>query len=202
MTTKTCNKCKETKARIYFEKDVRNKDGLQGTCSKCRAAYKKEIRDVRRLGHNIIPTETKTCNKCGENKPSSEFYRDSGISDGRATVCKTCRNTKTEEWRHKNKDYYNLKMREYNAKHYDRLRLQRYKITLEQYNQMLTEQNYCCKICNKKPETRRPLAIDHCHKTGKVRGLLCYNCNRIITVLDDPNLLEKAQTYLLEAKHS
>lgn len=198
MNTKTCNKCKENKATIYFEKDSRNKDGLQGICSNCRSLAKRKDRDARRAGQNIISIENKTCNKCDETKPANEFYKDSGISDGRATICKSCKNLLTEEWRKKNRKKYNAKMREYNAKHYPRLRLQRYKLSPEKHQKMLIEQNYCCKICSKKPQTKRPLVVDHCHKTGIVRGLLCYNCNRIITLLDDPNLLAKAKSYLLE----
>ncbi len=49
----------------------------------------------------------------------------------------------------------------------------KYGITIEEYNEMLVDQNYLCKLCNKK----KKLVIDHCHKTKRVRGLLCDSCN-------------------------
>jgi hypothetical protein len=53
-----------------------------------------------------------------------------------------------------------------------------YGITLEDYKQMLANQNECCAIC-KIPQSELPvdLAVDHCHKTNKIRGLLCAKCN-------------------------
>lgn len=54
-------------------------------------------------------------------------------------------------------------------------------ITLEQYNYMYIKQNGCCAICNKPQSSfKHALAVDHDHKTGKVRGLLCINCNLIL----------------------
>jgi len=70
------------------------------------------------------------------------------------------------------------------------------------YFKILEEQNGNCAIC-KNPETRkhrgkpRNLCVDHCHKTGIVRGLLCSRCNVTIGRLeDDPKLLRSAAEYL------
>ena len=73
-----------------------------------------------------------------------------------------------------------------------------YGITLEQYDEMLEEQNYRCAICNNEDEVEgRRLAIDHCHTTGVVRGLLCGKCNRGIGLFyDSRELLERAINYL------
>lgn len=75
-------------------------------------------------------------------------------------------------------------------------------ITLEDYKRMLLEQNGVCAICLR-PETSvrwgklQPLAVDHCHTTGKVRALLCNNCNvGIGTFGDDPERLMRAAAYL------
>lgn len=77
-----------------------------------------------------------------------------------------------------------------------------YGITLEQYEQMLTDQGGNCAICLK-PETGKTqygvksLAVDHCHKTGKIRGLLCEKCNRAIGQLhDDVDVLRRAIDYI------
>jgi preprotein translocase subunit Sss1 len=77
-------------------------------------------------------------------------------------------------------------------------------ITLDDYDRMWEEQKGVCKIC-KRPETREYhgilccLSIDHCHETGRVRGLLCDACNTGIGRLDDsPERLRAAITYLSE----
>ena len=74
-----------------------------------------------------------------------------------------------------------------------------YGISLAQYNQMLINQNYRCKLCNTdEPRGNRgTFVVDHCHDTGKVRGLLCNYCNTGIGKLhDDPELLRKAADYI------
>lgn len=55
----------------------------------------------------------------------------------------------------------------------------KYGITLEQYNQRLEDQGFKCAMCGKpQSECKRALHVDHNHKTGKIRGLLCFYCNR------------------------
>ncbi len=78
-----------------------------------------------------------------------------------------------------------------------------YNLSMDKYNEMLAEQGGVCAIC-KKPETVtlrkkvRELCVDHCHETGRVRGLLCARCNRGIGYLgDDPERLRSALDYLL-----
>jgi hypothetical protein len=96
----------------------------------------------------------------------------------------------------------------YGIKHKDRLKDKnlrfKFNITLEQYNQLLHSQNYVCAICYQ-PEkalargkrTIKSLAVDHCHKTGKIRGLLCDICNKGIGHFEDSiNKLESAILYL------
>lgn len=76
-----------------------------------------------------------------------------------------------------------------------------YGITLDDYYQMLDKQNGGCAICgNKKPSNRTEyFAVDHCHITGKVRGLLCTKCNRGLGLFNDNiSNLQTAITYLKE----
>lgn len=76
-----------------------------------------------------------------------------------------------------------------------------YNITPEQYHQMFETQHGVCAIC-KQPETSKykgktkRLAVDHSHITGKVRGLLCKNCNVQIAIFDNEPLYNKAMEYL------
>jgi hypothetical protein len=79
-----------------------------------------------------------------------------------------------------------------------------FNITLEQYNKMLSVQNNVCAIC-KKPETKvfkktgkvNDLAVDHCHSSGNIRGLLCWRCNTAIGRFEDSiEILQNAIEYL------
>lgn len=76
-----------------------------------------------------------------------------------------------------------------------------YGMTEEDYNKMLEEQKDRCAICDTSVKTGRwkRLCVDHCHTTGKVRGLLCNECNRGMGLLkDNADILRKAATYLDE----
>lgn len=71
-----------------------------------------------------------------------------------------------------------------------------YKIGVKDYEQLLENQDHKCKICESEGFLMKgchiiKLVVDHCHTTGKVRGLLCHNCNRAIGLLHD-----KAQNLL------
>ncbi len=138
----------------------------------------------------------KKCSECAEVKPLEDYYKDKKMPDGRRGECKTCKNKKVMVWRAENKNKYNTTMRAYNKKHYSRLRLQRYELSEEAYNHMLKVQEGKCAVCGCEPKGKRPLAIDHCHDSGAVRGLLCYGCNRAIAILDNPEMLRKALAYL------
>lgn len=76
--------------------------------------------------------------------------------------------------------------------------LKTYGITSEQYESMLRYQGGKCFICQRATGKRRRLAVDHDHKTGKVRGLLCNPCNRDVLghLRDSVAALERAVTYL------
>jgi len=139
----------------------------------------------------------KKCNKCEEVKDLNEFFKDkNNKTDGRYSICKTCKQNGTFSWREKNRERYNELHRIYNKKNYDRLRIQRYKLTVEQHLEMYKNQNGLCAICENPPKGKRPLCIDHNHKTGKVRGLLCYACNRALSILETEVLLAKSLEYL------
>lgn len=72
----------------------------------------------------------------------------------------------------------------------------KYGITLEDYKCMFEAQDGVCAICEESEEGRL-LAVDHCHETNKVRGLLCGSCNRALGLFkDDPILLSRAKEYV------
>lgn len=71
-------------------------------------------------------------------------------------------------------------------------------ITLENYNKMFSEQEGYCAICGRhQVEFKKKLAVDHSHKTGDIRGLLCQNCNTSLGGFqDDIEILKRAIKYL------
>lgn len=113
------------------------------------------------------------------------------------------------EFREKHKQY----MREYRRKNKERLRkndaiyqklnaleirLKRKGLAPEAYQKTVEEHHGLCDLCGRKPDGRwKKLNIDHCHKTGRFRGLLCFACNRAIGYFrDDPDLLRRAANYV------
>ncbi len=130
---------------------------------------------------------TKTCTKCHETKPLTEFHRDSGKKDGLRNDCKACAVMRSKA--HYAKDPQK-------QKNYVRKRL--YGVTPEQVEAMLSAQNGCCAICETtSPGGKGDWHVDHCHTSNVVRGLLCHHCNVGIGHLkDDISTLEKAVLYL------
>jgi hypothetical protein len=82
-----------------------------------------------------------------------------------------------------------------------RSRLKRYGLTLEQYDELLEKQQRCCAICGESHDVAKGkiLAVDHDHTTGKVRGLLCHNCNTIIGHAADSIAIPQATIDYMEA---
>jgi hypothetical protein len=81
---------------------------------------------------------------------------------------------------------------------WNRIKL-KYGLTQQQYEEILERQNYSCKLCSRSFDKlpRRIIHVDHCHKTGKLRGILCMPCNVTLGVVkDDPKALRKMIKYL------
>lgn len=120
----------------------------------------------------------KQCSKCNSTRPKSCFTPKKGSFLNIESTCKICRAEKASQRRFKDL----------------------YKITSDDYKQMLLDQNYKCAICKTERRSNRTagaLAVDHSHKTGKVRGLLCSRCNLGIGILkDDITFLQNAINYL------
>lgn len=118
----------------------------------------------------------KRCKNCREVKPVSEFHRAKDTADRLQTWCKFCQNERTKEWQ----------------------RSTRYGLKSGEYEQILAAQDGGCAICGGPPTGNHTrLAVDHDHDTGRVRGLLCGNCNSILGLArDDAERLRAAATYL------
>lgn len=102
-----------------------------------------------------------------------------------------------KEYDIKNKEKNKLYKKQYNLKNSiilkniaKKYQLKKYNLTLDEYNVLLKKQKYCCKICKRHNSLfKRALAVDHCHKTNKIRGLLCNTCNQGIGHLQDSIIL-------------
>ena len=138
----------------------------------------------------------KQCTKCGEVKPLEQFSNHIRHKDGKRFRCKSCESVDQKEAKKKRleADFAGTRMRErqHNLK-------RMFDMSLEQYDLKLQAQNGVCAICGSLCKSGKRLAVDHNHTTGKIRDLLCGNCNGGLgKFLDNPELLLKAADYLKE----
>lgn len=155
----------------------------------------------------------KKCTKCGEQKPLSEFNKRKDRPIGVTSACKPCislskdpdkRKLSWKKWREANPDKRKAskaawdkvnpgkrKLNSYKA------RVKKYNLSIEQYENMLVQQNGCCAICNNVLDKAEKTHIDHDHVTNKVRGILCHGCNTSLGGFKDSiDVLKSAVTYL------
>lgn len=132
----------------------------------------------------------KVCRGCGEEKPLSEYHRRRAAPDGRQRKCKQCATALVVQWQRDNPERHRQKQRRSDLK-------RQYGLSEAQYNDMLEKQGGACAICGVFQSPDRPLNVDHCHMSGRVRGLLCWLCNAALgRFKDDTDLLLKAAAYL------
>lgn len=142
----------------------------------------------------------KTCKTCNKNKPLSQFPS-RGVNGGVRPNCKPCFNEQQRAWREANPDKIKKSWRKASAKYVtpERRRtktMRQYGMTNSDYDAILESQGGVCKIC-RQPSGR--LAVDHCHTTDAVRGLLCRNCNLGLgNFKDDLDIIQSAVLYLEE----
>lgn len=149
-----------------------------------------------------------TCTKCDQDKGDDAFY----WRKDRNCLRQPCKACHSEYGRSLDREHRRAISRKSHEKNREKNRprerelrlLNDYGLTVEQYDEMLLAQDGVCAIC-RKPETVtdprygqvRALAVDHNHRTGEVRALLCARCNMAIGMLDDSDhTLEAAMLYL------
>ena len=134
---------------------------------RCRGCYAK---------HRASQRPTITCADCGQ----ARVHQAHGM-------CATCC---VKAFRASNPGSDAAHVRKSNLK-------RKYGISLEQYDAMLAAQDHGCAICAGQSAGGRRLAVDHCHTTGKVRSLLCQDCNLALGYIkDDPEHAERLAAYL------
>lgn len=147
----------------------------------------------------------KRCSKCDKKYPATTeyFYQHKSKKDGLDSWCKQC-----EKKRHQSKKFRithkkgveKYRRSEKGKEAYRKGRYKRsYGITLDDYDKMFEQQNGVCAICGEINDGGRRLCVDHDHKTNKIRGLLCGNCNKALGfVKEDIVILSKIANYILE----
>jgi hypothetical protein len=196
------------KARFCFSTKSRLSVRVSHDCGK---------HEKQQVGGFLIGAIMKVCTRCHEEKPESEFHKAKREPDGLKYWCKECALSYSSEYRKKNYVPVLRKRKVKKTSHFfwtheirhqerakckpveggsDYALRRRYGITLQEYREILEKQNGVCAVCGNGPGKRR-LHVDHCHKTGKIRALLCTNCNSALgAARDDINRLYKLIQYL------
>lgn len=143
---------------------------------------------TRRVRPDNCPPEMKWCQVCNTVKPYSDFNKCSTHKDGHCKECRICQT---------------IRRRKYNARPEvkQRKKAHKYNIRVEQM-MLLSKQKTACEICHRDfaDLAKKDIHIDHCHKTGSLRGILCSFCNKMLGFAkDDPQVLLNAIKYLERA---
>ena len=171
MITKVCSKCGVEKPLDGYVRDRNKRDGRRSECKEC---CRKTRGSVRRNRKRDPTSTTLECLRCHQVKSRAEFSTNLLPNGTRYyfSICRVCNCAQQRD--------------------------QTYRLKTGEYGAMLLEQGGVCKLCSKTPEqNKEALAVDHDHKTGRIRGLLCRSCNYGLgRFCDDTNILTRAILYL------
>lgn len=177
-----CQRCNQVQKLSSFSANKQGRLGIETTCKNCKQ-YMKDKRDKE----SGSLRKCRTCGTCAKNAEELELFVKSKDSKfGRYNLCKKC-HTESDTNRNSNNSL-------------DK-RCRKFGITADEYNNFISIQNNSCAICNKHKDEfsgrGNNFHIDHCHTSGKVRGLLCSNCNTGLGQFkDNIKSLENAIQYL------
>jgi hypothetical protein len=188
-------KCEVCGGRVRYVSPLQKEQGLGRFCS--RACMGQNMQ----LPESVVNAAEFDCRRCGKVKPVSEFYTHAKTARGYQYSCKACC----------------LEVRQERAKTpidpavIRKWRLAGYGLTPGAHDEMFAAQQGCCAICGREGKRWRPkvsikerryfLVIDHDHATGRVRALLCWNCNcGLGHFREDPVVLAAAIRYASEHK--
>jgi len=198
---KLCRTCRQLKPLDRFASDRKCRDGLSTRCKDCMAAYASERYQRLRLEQGAVyrPSSSAAdwlaseargslrCRVCLEEKNLGEF-RVSYRAPRRRRICRNCE-------RHRCLERHRLRQddrRKYHLEH----RCRQYGLTPREYERMVVNQDGRCAICER-PLDCMHQTIDHCHRTGKVRGIVHRNCNLVLgNAREDARVLQGAIAYL------
>ncbi len=188
--SKTCTKCGRMRPIDDFYRNASSRDGRQSRCKDCHREAVRRYRAKLAEQNEENPPDLdalKECGRCEEAKPGREFHRNRSTTDGLHWVCAECNQHPPD----RKVAYDAEKERE---RHYAD-----YGLTLDDLQQMFEDQDGRCAICDTPFDDDLVPHVDHCHETGRVRGLLCIRCNTGIGLLgDNEDRLAEAIRYLRE----
>ena len=160
----------------------------------------------------------KRCTHCGKVKNVDDFYNDKNRPSGKHPWCKSCQKQAQAQWlakpgnRERDRSWHQewAKQPHVKKKRLDYQKTEagktvkwrakikaRHGITQAEFDRRMSAQNNLCAACRGPFKNRRNTHIDHCHKTNRVRDILCHNCNRALgAVQDDENILQALIDYL------
>ena len=151
----------------------------------------------------------RTCNKCGETKQENLFVKQmvKGVP-GFRNVCKHCKNVKA---RKANQDPETYKLRRaqndaWRKANPEKVLMSKRRawwaqngIDPDRAQALVESHDGKCDICKTTDNRGKALAVDHCHATGRIRGIVCDNCNLALALLkDNPNIIQQAYEYLIK----
>lgn len=191
---KECSNCHVIRSFDAFGPATRNHGGIRSRCRNCIASHQREKRSQARgtpaRSYKPRPVcdienKTKECSTCRIVKSFEYFSKHKRGRGGLLSECKECNNKRQRKLYKPVKDP---------ARKFEWMLSHKYGLSVQQYQDMLSAQNGLCWICQ--CDMAKPF-IDHCHATGRVRGLLCHLCNIGLGVFKDrPESLERAMAYL------
>ncbi|WP_405888419.1 endonuclease VII domain-containing protein [Streptomyces longwoodensis] len=169
-----CSRCETYLPREAFASNKSMPDGLQAYCRKCSAEYYRQRQEAKgkKVREKIaVPPGHKRCPQCELVKPHAEWERNKSSSDGWASYCRECRAERNRI------SYFK----------------RRYGLTPAELEALVAEQRGVCCICLAAPTEH----VDHCHETGRVRGVMCFSCNAALGQFKDrPDAIRRAAAYV------
>jgi hypothetical protein len=172
-----CNACKGEFPASSFHKAATTTRGYQYKCKACVSLLDTNLTPERRQVKLTALKEWRVANPDKRQEQKRRHYeKHKDRIDQRA-----------KDWYENNKE-----------RHVHNALLRKYGVTLEQYNLLRAQQDFCCAICNDHEDSvGKKMFVDHDHVTGKIRKLLCTKCNVGIGMLkDNPDIMERAAKYL------
>ncbi len=167
MDMKRCNTCEEVLSLALFHKKKLTRAMKYPYRSSCRLC---EIETKRKVRENNLVRICRFCKKEGTGLNGKKMFMSNKDSNKLKSVCLECSELEEQRIVDQRRRYELDK---------------NYGMSLDDYNEMYEDQDGRCMICDRPERENKLLAVDHCHTTGNVRGLLCQNCNLGIGLLED-----------------
>lgn len=204
-----CTKCGIEKDEGEFAVDKNRKTGRHPTCKLCKNQYDKAWRkanpdEAKNKSNNWKAANIEKVNDYNKSYRKENAKKIKEVQKAYHIANKEKRSEKNKTWRKEHPEQVKATRSAWtknNPRKLKSLRLKKYGITADDYDAISAEQNGVCAICKDICVSGNALAVDHCHETGKVRGLLCGHCNTGLGKFrDDIDLLKIAIDYLIKSR--